>query len=147
VGAELSITVPGGVVWRVQALSGILTTSAVAGTRIPFLQITDGTTIAVKHMVAAGQGVNTANTYSWIARGGAVIDVSGSTFKCQPFADVPIPAGFVIRTVTAGIDVGDQWSAIVIYVIEIVQRSEEKQTAFEAAIAAGVYTPAYTDLG
>ena len=118
-GADWSITVPAGAQWLLQSVNAQLVTSATAGTRIPSLVITDNAAHVVFTGVASlSQAASLTYTYSWSP--GAVASPAGSTSVSGPLpALLRLQPGWVIKTVTQGIQAGDQWSAISLAIQEL----------------------------
>jgi hypothetical protein len=116
-GAELSDTVPTGARWELIAIVATLTTSAVVANRTPVLLLDDGANVVWRVGSAQTQAASTTESYSFgqgTARSGtnpsAVVDILPNRGA--------LLAGWRIRTLTAGIDVGDQYSAIRYWVRE-----------------------------
>jgi hypothetical protein len=109
-GVEISETVPAGVRWRLVAFQATLTTSAVVANRFPGILIDDGTLILLFSRSLAAQAASNSINHSWADWG------AQSTALGSPNA-LPIPPGLVlapgyrIRTSTAALDVGDDWTA------------------------------------
>lgn len=115
-GADIAITVPSFVRWRLFFMAAKLTASAAVGTRATALQEQDSTPRNLTRSAIA-QGTIAANQntiFRWkeheqlfvpdvAGTGGSVTDAKPSGAK--------IPAGGFIKTTTTALDVGDQWSA------------------------------------
>lgn len=110
-GAEVSETVPAGARWELLAINVVLTTSAVAGNRIPQLQIDDGANLIVSVPSLLPHGPTVTSRHQW-AEGlphtaliQAVATPSGLPLRLQ------LLAGYRIKTLTSAIDVGDNYAA------------------------------------
>ena len=111
-GQEISQLVPQRVRWRLLSFQAVLLTSAVVATRTAALFVTNtlGSNIA-KISAPYGHLASQAIEYYWFA--GMPMSAAPSLFPVvQGFpADLPIKAGFFLRTVTNNLDAGDDWSA------------------------------------
>lgn len=123
-GAEWTVTVTAGKRWDVIAFSCTFVASAAVATRLPRFQYKD----AAGNIVYRGDGVNggsaaAGTTKRYNHSQGAVVS-SNNVTGAQEYvgAGVPpgmsLPAGGSIGSITDLIDVGDQWSAIFLYVEE-----------------------------
>jgi hypothetical protein len=116
-GADWSATVPTPARWRVNALQAQLTTGAAGGNRVPHLVITDGQGHSVYNFPStANQLANSTAQYS------AGATVMTAQFDNAQVLVLPYPLKLLqtwtIGTLTTGIQAGDQWSNIVLYVKE-----------------------------
>lgn len=117
-GAEVRAVVPGGVIWEVLALRSTLTTSAVVANRVASVAITDADGVLTqRYFSTRSQAASGGAAYTFAAGLGASVANSGS--------DDPMPApppvalaGWTVATLTALLDVGDQWSSGVLLVRE-----------------------------
>jgi hypothetical protein len=117
-GADISFTVPNGVMWDVVSVIGTLTASAAAANRLVgwIVKNQEGTTVYQYNMTAAlTAGLNATFCYSENTSSvPSAIATTNHLLMPQP---VPwIPAGWTFGTNTTNIDVGDQWSAVGIWV-------------------------------
>ena len=117
-GADISFTVPNGVMWDVVSVVGTFTASAAAANRQVgwIVKSQDGTTVYQYNITAnltAGQ--NATFTFSEnVTLAPVAIATTNHLLMPQP---VPwIPAGWSFGTNTTAIDVADQWSAVGIWV-------------------------------
>lgn len=117
-GAEWTFTNPAFIKRRIQSVSATLVTSAAAGTRLPQISIT-GTAGARIYQAAATQGIGPSLTATVIFAPVALAPVGNTNLLTVPLA---LPAltydGYIVSSLTQGIDAGDQWSAIKIDVEE-----------------------------
>lgn len=111
-GADWSITVPAGSIWRVLVIRAVLTASATVATRVPILQVKDaaGNTIfdvPPAATLAAGGGAN----MNWSAGANSIVSNNSRFMQGLPMGMI-LPEGAVISSSTVAIQTGDQWSAI-----------------------------------
>jgi hypothetical protein len=109
-GVEISETVPPGVRWRLVSFQGTLTTSAAVANRFPGILIDDGTTVLLFSRSLAAQTASNGVNHSW-ADWGAQSTTLGSPNALPIPPGLILAAGFRIRTSTAALDVGDNWTA------------------------------------
>lgn len=123
-GAELSLTPTGLGGWLVQSLRWTLTTSAAVGNRTPRLDVTDGTSTLIQLDVPAVIAPSTAVRYQAFEGAFPSVGAGGLVTLSWPVRGVWLAQGYNIRSATAGLDVADQYSSIVAYVLEIPSGSE-----------------------
>lgn len=118
-GADWLATVPAGHLWRPFSVTALLTTSAVVANRQVSLVLTDGTLTYATLTAPAVQVASTAVRYTW-----AAIDTFLALGLIQNGAlpDVDIPPGWTLGVSTVALDVGDQWSAIRLGLIDTTER-------------------------
>ena len=119
---EISETVPEGKAWellgvRVALVQGLTQTPA------PALTIDDGTNVFYASPGSTtAQSASTTVTYHW-GRGLVVSGLVGTTPNIRAVAPLPeglvLPAGYRIKTVTAGIGANSNYGAPVLYVVEV----------------------------
>jgi hypothetical protein len=109
-GAEVALTVPAGVSAALDAVTFKLVTSATVATRTPTLIIDDGVNVMWQLQAAAGQAAGSTVIYQY---GGNSELALRNGVLTEPLPPLILGPGYRIRTVTAGIQVGDQYSAIV----------------------------------
>lgn len=116
-GAELTHTVPAGKYWRLISCRYTLTTNAVAGTRASQLVIADDAGNTLIQLPSAGtQPISVTYGYNWAAVGWAVGQQANQMLMGIP--DLVLAPGYVIKTVTASKDAGDDYSAARLLVVE-----------------------------
>ena len=115
VGVDWTISVPAGMVWDFESIQATLVSSAVAATRAVRLQVTDGNTVYLDLPASATQILSLTRRYSWFPL--APPSAIGSGIL-SPMPDLRVDAGTIIRVVTDLLDVGDQWSSIVLDLIQ-----------------------------
>jgi len=113
-GAQWAFTFPGDRIWRVRGVTALLTTSAVVANRIPALSLDDGANfLAVAGHVAA-TAAGSATEYGWNTFAPLMTAPSGG-FASAGLPDLTFAGGLTLRSQCGGFDVGDQWSAVVIW--------------------------------
>lgn len=110
-------TVPGGVAWIPQTVTGVLTTSAIAGSRAPVLRFDDGTTRFASVGATNSTGPSGQSTYTFAVGQGAAATTASSGIT-MPFPNLVLPSGCRINPATVSLDVGDTWTALAISVFE-----------------------------
>lgn len=119
VGSDWSTIVPGNQVWEILAVTEQLTTSAVVANRRPSVLLDDQTT-SLSRVVSFIPAAASQNTqYSFVAgaaAGGGV--AGGAVTDALPLGWIA-PAGYRLRNITLGLDVGDQWSGIAVWIRRI----------------------------
>lgn len=122
-GAEWSAQVPSGAVWIVDSITALLTTSAVVANRSPDLQVTDNDGALLSAVPPpASIAASLAARYYWL-RTIAAAWAAGANKQPTPLPTTILPAGAIIKSSTLNLDVGDAWTAIVLYVIELTEHS------------------------
>lgn len=135
-GADWSVSVPGGRQWRVQSLRALLTTSAAVATRTPRLSYSDGTTIWWEGGDPAGYAASLVGRLCFIPLG-SINNTGGQGVPTQdPLPDLWLVPGTVISVTTGGLDVGDQWSGIALFVEESWLDDQELTKLQEQKLAA-----------
>ena len=119
VGAELTFTVPYGVLWELVSLVGTFTASAVVATRRPALQVSDGSTVGVRVPANTNATASQAIRYSWSQD---VANVAVGTDGSTAIPHLILESGWIVSSSTLAIDVGDQWSGLASLVYETTWR-------------------------
>ncbi len=140
-GAEVSVAVPGGVLWEVLSVRVPLVTDATAANRRPTLTYDDGSTEFARAPVGVDVVASTSAVVEWFpdANLGGVVGANGAI--TGPLPRMPLEGGFRVRTVTLGLVAGDNYGAPVLYVAEYNIRGLERAAnryAEALAKAAGV---------
>jgi len=123
-GTDWSQTVPTNARWELVAASALLTTSAVVANRQPRLIADDGATPVFEAASPVAITAGLAIRESWGAGAGGPVSadiLTGGAVSSGLPNDLYLPAGFRVRSATGAIDVGDQWSAIRLYVREWIE--------------------------
>lgn len=121
-GADFDIPVQSGAMWFVESIVATLTTSAVVANRAPSIRIDDGSTTFCVIGGIGSQAASTSFIWSWMRNFGKSDFSLGLSGLNQAFPSIPLFSGFHIRSSTISLDAGDQWSGIVIYVLEVEER-------------------------
>ncbi|HWY55752.1 MAG TPA: hypothetical protein VNZ03_14890 [Terriglobales bacterium] len=120
VGLDWSAPVPATARWRVNAVQAQLATSAVVANRVPHIIITDGQAHTVYNVPSLTNQV-AATTFVYSA-GATVVT---AFFDSAVVMALPYPLkmlqNWTIASLTTGIQAGDQWSNIVLFVKEWLQ--------------------------
>jgi hypothetical protein len=117
---EISETVPTNARWRVLGVLATLVTDANAATREASLTIDDGTTVVARYPAGQSQILSLTTRYLWAAAGARFPIVVDRTIVV-PIADVWLPDGYRLKTVTQAIQVTDNWSAPQLWVEELIE--------------------------
>jgi hypothetical protein len=132
-GADWTIPVPGGVVWRVQSLTATLVTAVAAAIRAAAVQLFDGSVVSARIAAGATQIGSLTGNYDWFVNYGDHVAVDIVAGVTATWPDIPVPGGWTIRSATNNIQGADQWSAIVLYVLEIEETSYTVEVERELA--------------
>lgn len=137
VGTDWSLTVPGGKAWQLLYVHGQLVTSAVVANRLPILTIDNGSGELVQTRMAL-RSVITATTTAqceWQRfASDAAVTVSNVFYGHIP--ESVLPGGTRLIMATQAIDVGDQWSGIVVTALEadVQLYAQREATALDALV-------------
>ena len=115
-GSDWTQVVPGGEQWRVLLARSILTASAVVANRVVRWTVQSADGIIGEVESSAAQVASATVRYTFI--GGAYAAQAGQSAG-RPSLGVPLlwlPSGFVFGVATSGLDAGDSWSNIVLWV-------------------------------
>lgn len=117
-GSDFVVTVPGGVVWLVDSVMGLLTNDANVASRLPRLVLSDGNTdfARIEGNLSGGQAAGLAMFWTWMVDG-AFHNQSGSSWLA-PLPRTVLLANWTVRASTLGIQVGDQWTQVALSVAE-----------------------------
>lgn len=118
-GAEFVIPNSGVGNWLVLSIVAVLTTSAVVANRLVTLVADDGTTIYWRGGASAVQAASLVDNYSAFAGASGSPAVANFVPIDFPGDGLWLPQGFRLRSQTTAIDVGDQYSAIALQVLEL----------------------------
>lgn len=112
-GAEASVTVPAGETWELESVRVTLVASAVVANRRVRLVIDDGVNILAEIVAGLDQTATQTITYSYTADGYETVATRSGILQ-QGIPRMLLGAGYRIRTITAAIDVGDNYSAPIV---------------------------------
>lgn len=132
-GADWSVNVPGGMVWQVQAIAATLVTSVVVANRFAALLVGDGTTTPIRLGGAPAIVASLTTRFCWLRDYGHSITASNPSGITIAWPVIPILGGWTISSSTLAIDVGDQWSAISLFVFEVQWREMTPDDAYNWA--------------
>lgn len=114
-GAEWSLTVPAGHAYQVRSIYYVLTASATVATRTPWLLFGDG---AVQYLKLSGYNsvaASGAGVYVWAP---GVNPYNGWTGSVQGLPELTLEPGSTITSLADNLQAGDQYSGIVLDVID-----------------------------
>jgi hypothetical protein len=117
-GAEWTFTVPAATTYTLKSVFYQLVTSSAAATRISLLKITDGTNTLFQGDVSVSQTASLTKKY---AGGSGITDPLGASSNFPVVAlpvDMVLGPGWKVGTATTAIDLGDQYSAISLGLIQ-----------------------------
>ena len=121
-GAELAETVPTGARWRFISLRAALVTDATVANRTPVLTFDNGVTPFAGAGGSFKQAASHTYTYHYADLGASHAQSIAGVMVTTP-ANLILPAGFRIRTLTGGIVAGDNWGAPALLVEEWLEGS------------------------
>lgn len=116
-GADWTLTVGAHQRLRIESFNAVLTTSATVANRQVQLVVDDGTNIYWQHDANASQTAGTTFNYDATAINIPTGVITTTLFLVMP-PGLLLPVGHRLRTITAGIQAADQWSAIFLGVEE-----------------------------
>lgn len=118
--AEISETVPTNARWRLLALFATLVTDANAANREAALTIDDGAAVVARYPAGQNNIASLTTRYVWAAAG-ARFTIAQDRTIVVPIADVWMPDGYRLKTVTTNLQVTDDWSAPQLWVEELIE--------------------------
>lgn len=136
-GAEWLATVPGGAVWIVQNIFYTLVSSAVVATRVSNLRWTDGSMEIGRLSCSVTQPASNTLKYTWWKSLGSVNTAGGGGFASISLPKVYMFPGWTVGTITSAIDVGDQYSAVSVYALEVEERPYDVEMLRDIAAIRG----------
>jgi hypothetical protein len=119
-GADISLSVPNGVLWDVNSLTGLFTASAGAANRLVGFQIKnpDGQVVYRYQFATALVATNTC-TFTFSEDYAAAPMAQGNgLFVLGPQPKGLLLPGWTFGTVTSAIDAADQWSGVTVWIEE-----------------------------
>lgn len=134
-GADPVIVVPGNQVWQVLSVTGILTADAVVANRRPTLIIDDQTTTVAQVATGIVTVASQATRYSFVNGYDLETGAAGAAVSDPFMADNVLPSGWRVRFSTLGLDPGDQWSQLAVWVRRINYGVSDWAVARQAAEA------------
>lgn len=120
-GTDWTVTVRPGTTWLLFSVFARMVADANVATRIPVIQISDGSQAWFRRSLSTGQTASQTIDYSWAS--GLGVDLLGNAVNSVPLPTppLPLPGGTIISVVTTNIQVGDQWSRLGLFVGEVQQ--------------------------
>lgn len=119
-GAQISETVPTGARWRLLALRASLVTDATVANRQFQLQFDDGTNVFADAPSQHTQTASQTNLWTW-NRGIGWVPTALLSTPLQNLAELPLMAGYRIRTVASNFQAGDNWASPQLLVEEFLE--------------------------
>lgn len=114
-GSDASLTVPGGHLYRVLSVYGVLTTDANVADRAIEVRATIDGSVVGRFPTAGTVPANSTAAATWAPH----LDASaGTAALVGSIPELPLTAGAVLATLTTGIQAGDQWSAVNVLVLD-----------------------------
>jgi hypothetical protein len=107
-GSEIGITVPARTRWRLQTITFVLVTSAVAGNREVNLNILDLTGTVARVPSGTFQVISTTVGYSFFLGGVRGVGAAAN-WIINPMPAIVVAAGWGINSFTSGLDAGDNY--------------------------------------
>lgn len=118
-GAEATITVPAGEIWKIHTISVQLVTDANVANRRVHILVDDGSGIGIEMFTEQDQAAGLTRNYSF-AQYGILPDTIDGNAICAPLpANLFTVDSLTISTVTQNIQVGDQYNQMVLSVEKI----------------------------
>jgi hypothetical protein len=117
-GKDWSLTVPGGVAWRVRSLYAILQTSAAVANRVPSITIGDGSKTFFTSPVYASLVASGVYTIAGYAGFSPNNDGLAARPQCLTLPTEILDSGYIIGTQTQGLQSADVWAYIQMLVTE-----------------------------
>jgi hypothetical protein len=133
-GADFSFAVPGESSWGLVAVSATLVTSAAVANRVPVLRFTDGSNVYFRKPALAAITATLTTQVSWVPELGSDQTALSGGALTVPLPTVYLAPGNVIACSTTAIDVGDQWSNVVVTAVEVFNGHVERERAIADSI-------------
>lgn len=118
-GAEVDITPVGQGFWRIWSIVFHLATSVVVANRIPSFVLTDGANVFWREQASAALAASLAADYTMYQGSQPGVGAGALVRIGFPEGGLYLRQGDHLKTITAGIDVADQWSAVAAMVQEL----------------------------
>jgi hypothetical protein len=117
-GAEWSTVVPAGTTWELLSVQETLATSAVVANRVASVQVPDASAARVLRIAGGGLDAASLTTMETFAAGLGTTENVSHHQAPLPAPPAILPGGWQVGSLTTNIDVGDQYSAILVVVRE-----------------------------
>lgn len=139
-GADWSLVVPAGHVYRLRSVYAQLVTSAVVATRVADLIVKSGERTVLILPPFASQAASLTRQYAWFPEAGG--DTTGNGVSTS-IPGLDLPAGWSLGSSTALIDVADAWSGIMLLVddLTVTGGPENLDEAPDMVVALGAVLP------
>lgn len=136
-GAEWQDACPGGLIRQPLSVVCTLTTSATVSNRSPALSATDGSNEYAIQGSASTQAASITNKYGFGFLAGFQTNVLANLMNSGiPF--LILDPGFIFRSVTNNLQVGDQWSLVAIQYFQVLELPARWEQEREQRILDGV---------
>lgn len=136
-GVNFSVTVPPGTVWRVKSIRFSFTASGAISTRVFGIAYADGAAEYFRSDMAGTFAAGSTTPACAAPSIGSPALGSGLQLIVLPSPSVPILGAHTIASSGSGLDAGDQFSAIVFYVIQTRIRTPQERANYFRAILDG----------
>jgi hypothetical protein len=148
-GADWSTQVPPGRAWRILSICAQFVTSSTAATRSPELRYSQGANTFCSLGAAAGTVASQTAIYTWAALGTSTSALVTRVTVTEGVPNIWLLQGTTIGTTTVNLQAGDQWSAIWLYVDELIPQADtlESILARDAELAGEQSTLVITPIG
>lgn len=128
-GAEFTAQVPGGTVWELLSVFGILTTSATVANRMPALIVRDADGVQLERISASTNEAASTTVSWWWGVGLGAENTSNGISTPLPTPPIPMQAGWTLTSSTANLDATDAWSKVVLIVrqwspVDVIQAAQ-----------------------
>jgi len=117
-GVEVSEQVPGGRWWQLLSMRVSLVTDANVANRLVGLTFDDGTTTYLEMIHTTAQAASVTRSHSWGPGLGFQVGSASGYFSPLPTPPLILGPGHRIRTVTVGLQAGDNYAAPALYVVD-----------------------------
>lgn len=111
-GGDWAFTAPGIATVRIVALRARLVTSAVVATRIPILEMDDGTDVVAASPPGSSTAASLTVDHSAVAGGDSLAVLGSLATWAMPHDGFTLLPGWRVRVSTVALDAGDQWSQV-----------------------------------
>lgn len=145
-GSEFSFQTPAGVTWIPLSILATFSASAVVANRTVQIQYRLGNVIYYRSTPVLIQAASNVFQYTW-SRGWASAVVAGGTRGVgEALPSIPIVGGSTIQSSTVSLDVGDAYSGLSAYVIEVRERTANEMVNFAEDLASGAHVDNFPGL-
>lgn len=135
-GAEWTVTVPGGRQWRIIGGAAQLVASAAVANRRPGLALGDESSTVARTVSALQVQAGATALLGYLPDSGVTAPPGADTVGLVPAWDAWLPGGFVISSLTVGLQAGDQYGLVALMVEELYLDDQELTILEEERLAA-----------